>query len=181
MRNPFLVGAKVYLRAVEPEDAPRIVPWFNDAEVARFLLRYRPLSVIEEIEFLQKLRHSDTDLALGIALRETDELIGMSGMHHIDARNRHASFGITIGEKQHWSKGYGTEATGLMMRHAFGTLNLNRLWLHVYEYNPRALRVYEKLGFRVEGRLRQDTFRDGRYWDTIVMGVLREELESVDY
>ena len=114
-------------------------------------------------------------------VRETDNLIGMTGLHHIDARNRHASFGITIGDKQLWGKGHGTKATGLMIRHAFRTLNLNRLWLHVYEYNPRAIRVYEKLGFRIEGRLRQDMFRDGRYWDTLVMGVLREELENVDY
>jgi diamine N-acetyltransferase len=181
MQNPFLIGTNVYLRPVEPEEAGRIVPWFNDPEVTRFILRSRPMTVAEEVEYLQKLRGSDTDLSLGIVLREKDELIGMVGMHHIDARNRHASFGISIGEKQHWGKGYGTEATGQMMRYAFQTLNLNRLWLHVYEYNPRAIHIYEKLGFRVEGRLRQDTFRDGRYWDTIVMGVLREELESVDY
>jgi [ribosomal protein S5]-alanine N-acetyltransferase len=181
MRNPFLIGSKVYLRPVEAEDAAIVVPWFNDPDVTRLLLRYRPLTLAEEIEFLQRMRSSETDLVLGIALCETDALIGMTGLHHIEARNRHASFGISIGEKQHWGKGYGTEATGLVIRHAFQTLNLNRLWLHVYEYNTRAIRVYEKLGFRMEGRLRQDTFREGRYWDTLVMGVLREEVESVDY
>lgn len=181
MRNPYLIGAHVYLRPVEADEATRIVPWFNDPEVSRFLRRYRPLSVTEEVEFLQKLRGSDTELVLGIALRETDDLIGTIGLNNIDARNRHAAFGIGIGDKQYWGKGYGTEATGLIIRHAFQTLNLNRLWLHVYEFNTRALRVYEKLGFQIEGRLRQDAFRDGRYWDTIVMGVLREELESVDY
>jgi ribosomal-protein-alanine N-acetyltransferase len=181
MRNPFLIGPAVYLRPLELDDAATILPWFNDPEVTRLIQRYRPITLAEEQEFLQRLRSSETDLALGIALRESDQLIGATGLHHIDARNRHASFGISIGEKQHWGKGYGTEATGLMMRYAFQTLNLNRLWLHVYEYNARAIRVYEKLGFRVEGRLRQDTFREGRYWDTLVMGVLREELESVDY
>jgi UDP-4-amino-4,6-dideoxy-N-acetyl-beta-L-altrosamine N-acetyltransferase len=181
MRNPYLIGAHVYLRPVEPDEAPRVVTWFNDPEVTRHIHRYRPVTVAEEMEFLQRIRSSETDLVLGVIVRETDELIGTTGLHYIDPRNRHASFGISIGEKQHWGKGYGTEATGLIIRHAFQTLNLNRLWLHVYEFNARAIRVYEKLGFQVEGRLRQDTFREGRYWDTLVMGVLREELESVDY
>ncbi len=88
---------------------------------------------------------------------------------------RRASFGILIGDKAAWGKGYGSEATRLMLRHAFETLNLNRVWLHVYEYNQRGIRAYEKVGFRREGVLRQDTFRDGRYWDTIAMAVLREE------
>ncbi len=181
MRNPYLVGAHVYLRPVETDEAPRIAPWFNDPEVTRFMRRFRPMSIAEEVDFLQKMRSSDTELALAIALRETDDLIGIIGLNNIDARNRHAALGIGIGEKQFWGKGYGTEATGLVIRYAFQTLNLNRLWLHVYEFNTRAIRVYEKLGFQVEGRLRQDTFCEGRYWDTLVMGVLREELESVDY
>jgi RimJ/RimL family protein N-acetyltransferase len=62
-----------------------------------------------------------------------------------------------------------------MVGYAFETLNLNRIWLNVYEYNQRGVRAYEKVGFRREGVLRQDTFRDGRYWDTIAMAVLREE------
>ena len=66
-------------------------------------------------------------------------------------------------------------ATFLLVRHAFETLNLNRVWLHVYEDNPRAVRVYEKVGFKKEGVLRQESFRHGRYWDTITMAVLREE------
>jgi RimJ/RimL family protein N-acetyltransferase len=115
------------------------------------------------------------DVHLGIALRESDRLVGATGLHHTDLRNRHAAFGIVIGEKDFWGKGLGSEATRLVVGYAFGTLNLNRVWLEVYEYNPRAARVYEKAGFRVEGRLRQDTFRDSRYWDTLVMGILRDE------
>ena len=181
MRNPFLIGPAVYLRPLELDDAATILPWFNDPEVTRLLRRCRPITLAEEQEFLQRLRSAETEVRFGIALREADQLIGTAGLRGIDDRNRHSEFGISIGEKQHWGKGHGTEATGLVMRYAFQTLNLNRLWLHVYEYNARAIRVYEKLGFRVEGRLRQDTFREGRYWDTLVMGVLREEVERVDY
>jgi RimJ/RimL family protein N-acetyltransferase len=181
MQNPFLVGQLVYLRPLELADAQTIVPWFNDSEVTRYLLLCRPMSLADEQEFLRRLSERPTDLAVGIAVREGDRLIGTAGLHQMDVRNRHAALGISIGDREAWGKGYGTEATQLLVRHAFFTLNLNRVWLHVYEYNDRALRVYEKIGFQVEGRLRQDTFRDGRYWDTIVMGVLREDWEAVQY
>jgi RimJ/RimL family protein N-acetyltransferase len=181
MQNAFLIGPTVYLRPLEPDDARTIVPWFNDPDVLRFLQRYRPMTHNEEIEFLHRLSESQTDLALGIVPRAEERLVGVTGLHLVDLRNRHAAFGICIGDKAAWSKGYGSEATRLVVRHAFDTMNLNRVWLHVYEYNPRAARVYQKVGFRQEGRLRQDTFRDGRYWDTVVMGVLREEWETVDY
>src|SRR5205814_646415 len=82
----------------------------------------------------------------GIVVRTSDRLIGGTGFHHIDFRNRHVGFGITIGEKEEWGKGYGTEATRLMVQHAFETLNLNRVWLHVYEYNQRGIRAYERAG-----------------------------------
>jgi UDP-4-amino-4,6-dideoxy-N-acetyl-beta-L-altrosamine N-acetyltransferase len=181
MRNPFLIGATVYLRPLETEDAPTLVPWLNDPEVSRFLARYRPVTLAEEVDFLRHINDSPTDLVLGIALRAEDRLVGAIGLHQMDIRSRNAKFGIFIGDRNWWGKGCGTEATRLIVRHAFETLNLHRVSLHVYEYNERALKVYQKVGFRIEGRLRQDTFREGQYWDTIVMAVLREEWEAVDY
>jgi RimJ/RimL family protein N-acetyltransferase len=181
MQNPFLVGTSVYLRPLELADAPTMVPWLNDSEVTRHLRGYQPMTLAAEEAFLRRMSESPTDLALGIALRANDRLVGATGLHKMDTRNRHAEFGICIGDKSAWGKGHGTEATRLVVRHAFDTLNLNRVWLQVYEYNERGLRVYQKVGFRTEGRLRQDTFRDGRYWDTVVMAVLREEWEAVDY
>jgi RimJ/RimL family protein N-acetyltransferase len=181
MQNPFLLGPNIYLRPLEPDDARTLVPWFNDPEVTRFLLRYQPMTLAEEVEWLRHAGQSATDVVLGIMTRADERLVGTTGLHNVDQRNRHAAIGISLGDKTAWGKGYGTEAMRLLVRHAFDTLNLNRVWLHVYEYNERAVRVYQKVGFRLEGRLRQDTFRDGKYWDTLVMGVLREEWEAVEY
>ncbi len=177
MQNPFLIGERVYLRPLELSDAPTITPWFNDAEVTRFLLRHRPMSVGAEEEFLRRVAANDTDVTVGIVVRETDQLIGTTGLHP-ECRNRSARFGIVLGDKASWDQGYGTEATRLTVRYGFDTLNLNRIWLHVYEYNPRGQRVYEKVGFRVEGRLRQENYYDGRYWDVFAMGLLRTEWEA---
>ena len=178
MTNPYLIGDRIYLRPLERADAPTVVAWFNDPEVRRYLQVYRPMSVQAEEEFLEKLGRDETHLALGIALKETDQLIGAAGLKDIDFKNRHAAFGITIGVPTEWGKGHGTEATALIVRHAFLAMNLNRVWLHVYEFNTRGMRAYEKVGFRKEGVLRQDTYRDGRYWDTIVMGILRADWEA---
>jgi len=106
---------------------------------------------------------------------ETGEFIGVTGLHGLSVRHRHVQFGISIGVKAMWGKGYGTEAAQLLVRHAFQTLNLNRVQLDVYEFNQKAIRCYEKAGFQIEGRLRESFFAEGRYWDTLVMGILRSE------
>lgn len=175
MKNPFLIGVKIYLRTLEGEDAEAVAGWFNDPEVTRTLKRHRPMSLAAERGFIERAGQNEDDVVLGIVVKQGDRLIGVTGLHHIDYRNRHTSFGIAIGDKSEWNKGYGTEVTGLMVRYAFETLNMNRIWLHVYENNPRGLRTYEKIGFKKEGVLRQECYREGRYWDTITMAILREE------
>ena len=114
-------------------------------------------------------------MVFGIALKKDDRLIGNTAFHAVHTKDRNAGFGILIGDKTEWDRGYGTEATALMVEYGFRTLNLNRIWLHVYEYNARGQRAYEKVGFRVEGTLRKHCYREGTYWDVIVMGILREE------
>jgi RimJ/RimL family protein N-acetyltransferase len=179
MRNAFLIGTSIYLRSMERADAPTFISYISDPEIRRFLRAYRPIGLAEEEAFIDQATRDKDGLALAIVLRQDDRLIGMTGLNQMDHRNRHCAFGITIGDTSEWGKGHGTEATRLVVGHAFETLNLNRVWLHVYEYNPRGMRAYEKVGFRREGVLRQDTYRDGRYWDTIVMGILREEWEAL--
>jgi len=175
MKNPILIGKKIYLRPLEREDAATFTPWVNDHEVTRTLLLHRPMSLAQEEEFIERAAQSQQDVVFGIALRKDDRLIGDTALHRVQSRTRSAGFGIMIGDKTEWNKGYATEATALVVGYGFDTLNLNRIWLHVFEDNPGGKRAYEKVGFRVEGVLRQENYRDGRYWDTIVMGLLREE------
>src|SRR5262249_24118667 len=152
---------KIYLRPLEREDAPVLVPWFNDPEVNRTLLQYLPLNLRAEEQFIEKLYQDDRQVVLGIVRRDDDRLIGSTGLHPIRPKERHTGFGIVIGDKESWNQGYGSEATALLVRYAFETLNLNRVWLHVFEENARAIRTYEKAGFRREGLLRQDRYHEG--------------------
>jgi RimJ/RimL family protein N-acetyltransferase len=178
MHNPFLIGKTVYLRPMEREDAPLVQPWFNDPEVIRTLQAYRPMNLRAEESFIDRIAQSEHDLALVIVRRDVDKAIGVTGLHQIDFKNRHALFGITIGDRDSWGLGFCTETTALVVRHAFQTLNLNRVMLLVYEYNAGAIRAYEKVGFRREGVLRQENYREGRYCDTIAMAILRQEWDN---
>lgn len=178
MQNPYLIGPSVYLRPPDKADAPILTPWFNDAEVTRFMHVRPPLPQAAEEAFIAGLNANVMEPTLAIVVREGDRLIGVTGLDKADVRNRHAMFGIGIGDKSAWGKGYGTEATRLVVGHAFETLNLNRVWLTAFEYNARGIRAYEKADFRVEGRLRQECYRDGRYWDVLLMAVLREDWEK---
>jgi RimJ/RimL family protein N-acetyltransferase len=175
VQNPFLVGATTYLRPLEKADATVLLPWVNDSEVTRYLTLHRPINLKSEEDFIERLTQKEEAVFFAIVIRDGDRLIGGCGLREIDAKNRSASLGIFIGAKDVWRRGHGTEATRLTVGYAFDTLNLNRVWLHVAEDNERGKHCYEKVGFRPEGLLRQEHYRAGRYWNTVVMGILREE------
>ncbi|MGY4706330.1 GNAT family N-acetyltransferase [Candidatus Bipolaricaulota sp. J31] len=165
------------LRAIERDDIPRFLRWFNDPEIRRHLTMFRPLSRAEEERWVESLLSRRDDIVLAIEVKGGDGWvhIGNMGLHRIDWKNRAATLGIVIGEKSYWDKGYGAEAVRTMLRYAFLELGLNRVELEVFSFNLRALRCYQKAGFKREGVRRQALFRDGKFHDVILMGILRSE------
>ena len=178
----MIYGERIRLRAMSREDLPLFVVWLNDPEVIQGLTHYLPFSLEDEEKWYQQMRSTPAEehpLIIEIP-SEVDgwEAIGNCNLMNIDWRIRQAEFGIVIGAKQHWNKGYGTEALHLILRHAFNTLNLNRVYLRVYENNLRAIRSYEKSGFQIEGRLRQAHYDGGEYIDVLLMSILRSEWQT---
>ena len=173
---PSLEGRTVVLRRHQRENLDAVTKWYRDPELAR-LTRYqtRPMSTDEIGHFFEARLLAPDALAYAIHVRDDDRLIGVTTFSALDVDNGSALFHITIGERDAWGKGYGTEAAHLMVGHAFKGLGLHRVALSVFSFNERAIRSYEKVGFRVEGRLREAIWRDGQYWDEVQMGVLREE------
>ena len=173
----MLLGERVRLRAIEREDIPTFVRWFNDPEIRRYLLMYEPMSRVKEERWFESRVEARDEFLLAIEAQVGDDWIhiGNVGLHRIDWKNRTAVFGIALGEKAYWGQGYGTDATRTMLRFAFDELNLHRVELEVYDFNPRAMRCYEKAGFQREGTRRQALFRDGCYWDVHTMAVLQTE------
>jgi RimJ/RimL family protein N-acetyltransferase len=114
----------------------------------------------------------------GIHTLADDRLIGGIDLSAVHNGHGESFVGVGIGERDFWGKGYGREAMRLVLRYAFTELNFERVSLDVFEYNPRAIRSYEKVGFRHEGRERGLLHREGRRWDLIYMGILRSEWEA---
>lgn len=170
-------GDKVYLRAVERGDIERGHRWINDWEVRQYLMPgpAYPISVDEEQKWFESTVHPSDGRSFAIVTVDGDVHIGNCGFHRLDWKNRKAEIGIMIGEKTYWGKGYGTDALRVLLRVGFDELNLNRLSLHVYAFNIRAIAAYEKVGFRHEGTYRESIFRHGRYHDELVMAILARE------
>lgn len=180
----MIFGDRIRFRHAERSDIPIFVGWLNDPEVRQGIVLYLPMSQAEEEHWFENmLKRSPDERVLCIEVRqpvaegqvESWKLIGNCGFFEIDWRNRSSELGIIIGEKSFWNQGYGGEAVLLLLKLGFETLNLNRIFLRVFETNPRAIRAYEKAGFTHEGRLRQAEYQDGRYIDVLVMSILQEE------
>jgi RimJ/RimL family protein N-acetyltransferase len=116
----------------------------------------------------------------GIRTLNEDLLIGFIGAGGLSWQHGDTFFGMGIGDDAFWGKGYGTEALRLFLAYCFRVMNLRRVSLDVFSYNPRAMRCYEKCGFRVEGRIREAVCKEGKRWDDVLMGILREEWEQLD-
>ncbi|HYI23604.1 MAG TPA: GNAT family protein [Candidatus Limnocylindrales bacterium] len=173
---PQIVGRLVALRRPEPGDVDAVVRWYADPEIAR-LTRYqtRPMTQAEVERFFQTRMLAQDALAYAIVELPTWRLIGFTTFSALDGDNGSVMFHITIGERDAWGRGYGTEATELMVGHAFERLGLHRVGLTVFSYNLRAISAYEKAGFSIEGKLRDAIQREGLYFDEVQMGILADE------
>jgi len=175
---PTLHGEKVFLRAVEKKDIQSALKWFNDAEVIQYLQFYLPLTELAEEKWIERISLSEKDTVFQIEAKTSEEgskAVGICGLHQINWKDRSATFGIAIGEKDFWNGGYGTEAAGLLIEYAFCQLNLRRTSSLVYDFNERSLGMHRKLGFEIEGRRRQAIFKNNRYADEVILGLLKEE------
>ncbi len=174
----MILGEIIRLRPIERDDLPRFVKWFGDPEVRRHLAVYLPFSQAEEERWFEgHLERQRQQEEVVLAIETLDGVhIGSIGLHRINWKDRNAELGIIVGEKAYWDQGFGTVAIRTLLRFAFREMNLHRIYLCVDADNVRAIRCYEKAGFRLEGTLRDNVFREGAYHDQHVMSVLTPEL-----
>ncbi|MCJ7648924.1 MAG: GNAT family N-acetyltransferase [Candidatus Lokiarchaeota archaeon] len=141
---------------------------------------YKPLTRDFEADWFDAIKHQEDSVYFSILLldeEDPEKIIGNCAIQRINAKNRACSCGITIGEKEYQSKGYGPEAMEMLVEYGFNTLNMNRIELVVYEFNIRAYKSYQKVGFIEEGRKRQARYHNGKYYDEVIMAILREDWE----
>jgi [ribosomal protein S5]-alanine N-acetyltransferase len=168
--------ASVLLRALEPGDGEAICRFRNDPEVRALLGGFSTsMSRQAALDWINLHRQKHDEVLWAIADKSNDACLGHVGLYRIDYRLQLAEFGICFGTKQHWGKGLGAEITRAVLRFGFDELNLEQVRLEVLETNSRAVRLYERLGFRHDGRFRRNQFRNGRFVDSLLMSLLRSE------
>lgn len=172
-------GERVALGPLRRDLLPLYQRWMNDPAVVRTVwASLRPLLLEDEQQWYdQKIGATDTVL-FQVYVRDGWRPIGNAGLLELDHQHGVAEFGILIGEKDCWDRGYGTEATRLILDYAFSVLGLHNVMLSVYDFNLRGIRAYEKAGFKVIGRRRQALRLGHKRHDVILMDALATEFES---
>jgi RimJ/RimL family protein N-acetyltransferase len=180
MLSNLLRGDKVRLTAFNPEDLPIVTRWYQNVLFMR-LLDARvaaPQTQAQLQAAIEEQQKSNTTYLFAIRLLTDDALMGVIVLDSIDWTNGASWLGIAIGDEAHQNQGYGTEAVRLMLDFAFRELNLHRVQLTVFAYNPRAIALYEKIGFQREGVYREYLHRDGQRYDMYLYGILRREWKN---
>lgn len=171
-------GEKVCLRAYREDDIPIATKFVNDGELKKLLAPGIPfpMTLWEEEEWV-KLQKGNKNGEYNFAIEdiETNNYIGGCGINEVNWTSRIATIGIMVGDKNYWNKGYGTDAMKVLMKFIFDNMNIRKIKLNVFSFNTRAQRCYEKCGFKVEGVLKDEVFKDGKYYDEIIMSVFRSE------
>ncbi len=172
---PFLEAKNIFLRPVEEADIILLAEWMNDPEVTYFMFTGQTPQNREQIAAtIHAIVQSEKNTVFMVCSKKGDP-IGFAGLYDIHSRVCRAEFRVLIGDKSSWSKGVGTEVTKLLTFYGFDRLNLHRIWLGFTSDNPRARGAYLKAGYTEEGILRDDNYRNSRYYDTVRLAILREE------
>ena len=184
MDHQLLKGNLVYLTVEDPQVmAEALSRWSLDSEYWRLAASDAaiPRSSKAIKGWLEKEMATENPQLFMFAIRrlEDNQLIGEIDLDGVLWTHGEAFVGISLGEREFWGKGYGTDAMRVILKYAFTELNLDRLSLNVFDYNPRARRSYEKAGFKEEGSCREFLLRDGRRYDLTFMGILRSEWEEL--
>ncbi len=159
----------ITFRKLEEKDLPDRVSWFNKKEINQYLSSEARLGTTLEKQkewFDRYIKNSDRKM---FVIESDGRLVGNVGLTDISETDCNAGLFIVIGEKEYWGKGIGEQAIHFILDFAFNQLNLHKVWLYVCDANIGAINLYEKCGFKQEGRLKQMWRIDGEYYDEIVM------------
>jgi RimJ/RimL family protein N-acetyltransferase len=170
--QPVLYGGTIRLEPLAPRHADDAWAALADPEVIRLTGTHATFTREQADAFMASVTARDDRADWAIIRGGDDAYLGEAVLNQLDPGNASANFRIAVSGLANRGRGYGTQATRLVLGYAFETVGLHRVSLEVYSFNPRAQHVYEKCGFRVEGRQREALRWDGKWHDAIVMGIL---------
>ncbi|MCM3784846.1 GNAT family N-acetyltransferase [Neobacillus mesonae] len=174
-----LQGKHIYLRPVSVQDAEAYYQLLFQSETRRLTGTKAMFTYDQIVSYFEDKTSDRSSLLMLISLQDGNDIIGDIALQDIDTTNRSTNLRIMIDPSEQQGKGYGTEALKLMLDYAFGILQMHRVELNVFDYNDRAKHVYEKIGFKVEGRQRDALFYNHAYHDSILMSILEHEYRQL--
>lgn len=173
------MAERIYLRALEIEDSRIIYKWRQDKDITRYLAGNMFFVSLEREKrsIENKILDDSKHLYLGICLKENDQLIGYGQINNIDLRNQKAEWGgMLIGEKEFIGKGYGEEASKMLLRYLFDQYPINKCYGYCLAEHPVSPKLFAKLGFKQDGVLRQEIYKNGEFKDVLIFSILRCEI-----
>ena len=172
---------RIFLRPLEVNDYLPINKWRNDPKIARYLAgnAYLVSPEREKRWVEEKIADNRDNLYFAICAAKAGRLIGYSSINHIDLRNRKAEWGGTlVGDRSCIGKGYGREASSLMLRYLFDQYPVHRCYAYCLQEHPSTEKLFLSRGFKREGILRDDVFKDGSFKNLLLFSILRHEIED---
>lgn len=170
----MLKGKKVILREIQEEDLETLLRWRNSPDTLPYVRTYRPLTMLNQEEYFKKISFDLSMIMFLICLPVENVEIGYCGLQNINWKERSAEVSILI-EKKYREKGYGEDALRLLLDYGFKNLGIHRIWAEIWEYAKHSVSLFEKVGFKNEGRLRDVHFWDGKYYDSLIYSILESE------
>ncbi len=180
MKNSFLEGKNIYLRALAYDDLDgNYINWLNDKEVCKHNSHHIfPYTKEKGESYIKSISNNPRQLVLAVVSKEDDVHIGNISLQNINLLYRNAEFAILMGEKNYWGKGYGKEAGRLIINHGFNALNLRRIYCGTFEGNIGMDKLAMALKFKREGERRKAAYKNGKFINILEYGLLREEFEG---
>lgn len=174
----YIYGEQFVLRAIEHKDLDILKEMVNDPEIEKFICGFSlPVSSKQQESWINSISSNNKNIKLMIELNN-GKSVGMCSLNEIDWKNRHAGIGIKLlTSDEIRGKGIGTNVIKSLIKYSFEELQLNRLEARIIEYNIASKRAFEKCGFKIEGKERNKIYKNGRYHNVLMLGLLKEELE----
>ena len=177
----MLIGEKVSLHAIEKNDLEILLNWRNNPGFRKYFREYRELNMDQqELWYKNKVLNDPTVIMFSIKNNKTGELLGCCGFVYINWIHRNADLSLYIGWEDKYidDKGYASESCKLLLEYGFNQLSLNKVWTEIYEFDNKKLSLYQDFGFNQDGLLRKNYWYDGKWWDSRILSILRDEFNS---
>jgi RimJ/RimL family protein N-acetyltransferase len=174
----MLIGNYTYLRSIESSDLEKLRDWRNIPEFRINFREHRELNLVNQQNWYVKLMTSSNDYMFVIVDLNTNEVIGACGLLYTNWIIRSADFSFYIGKDNLYiDEKYAKDAAKILIKYGFNDLNLNKIWMELYEFDKKKLDFFQScFNFKIDGKLRENAFANGKYWDSYIISLISSDL-----